>query len=180
MTHPWDEIWPVPEAPSDFALRVLVASAEERGRVQSQPVAAEEVELTFNASAQTQPAIRGRASTWLGVALAACVVLAIGGGVSFHEHQNEAAKRAAVLEAQRKEAEERLRRLQADFEAAARKEQELLASLADAKDEATRATLRAELEAQKKATTRAAGARVPSAVRARSALKCSPGDPLCD
>jgi uncharacterized protein HemX len=175
MTHPWDELWPVPEAPSDFALRVLVAS--ERGRGQSQPVAAEEVELAFNSSAQTQP-VWSRASTWLGVVLAACVVLAIGGGVSFHEHQNEAAKRAAILEAQRKETEERLRRLQADFEAATRKEQELLASLADAKDEATRATLRAELEAQKKATARPAAG---GPVRVRSATRsCSPGDPLCD
>ena len=183
MTHPWDELWPVPEAPSDFPLRVLAASAEDRGRLQGQPDAVHAIALSLDSGARPLPTARGRASTWLGVALAAFVVLAIGGGVSFHEHQNEAAKRAAILEAQRKETEERLRRLQADFEAAARKEQELLASLATAKDEATRDKLQVELEAQKKATARAAGAKAGSAGRvkpAKKVLRCSPNDPLCD
>jgi hypothetical protein len=89
------------------------------------------------------------------------------------------------------ETEERLRRLQSEFELASRKEQELVASLANAKDEATRSKLQFELDAQKKATAAAGHVARPSSVLGRGtpmfatpvrALKknCSTNDPLCD
>ena len=159
MTRPWDEIWPAPEVPSEFALNVLVASAKE-------------------------PTRKPRRLVWLLAALIPCMLMATG-LVSLHAHQSEALKRAAILEAQRKDTEERLRRLQSDFEMANRKEQELAASLANAKDEATRSKLQAELERQKKATAavgrtiRGSGSGRPTPLRAKN-KNCSPGDPFCD
>jgi len=164
MTHPWDEIWPVPEVPSDFALGVLVASAKASTR-------------------------KPRRLVWLLAALLPCLAMAIG-LVDLQGHQAEAAKRAAILEAQRKDTEERLRRLQSEFEMASRKEQELAASLANAKDEATRTKLQAELEGQKQSTAAVgrairgsgAGKGTPmfaTPLRAKS-INCSSGDPLCD
>jgi len=161
MNHPWDEIWPVPEARGDFALRVLEASAQRRDK-------------------------RRPWLGWLLAALVPCLVLTIGAGVAFKQHQDESAKRAAILEAQRRDTEERLRRLQTEFDMANRKEQELQASLANAKDEATRSKLQAELEGQKKATQavrgaiRGGGGRMKWDDSRRRLLSCSPGDPLCD
>lgn len=166
MTRPWDEIWPVPEAPSDFALGVLVASAKE-------------------------PSKKPRTMVWLLAALVPCAAMTIG-LVYLHSHEAEAVQRAAILEAQRKETEERLRRLQSEFEIANRKEQELVVSLANAKDEATRSKLQAELEAHKTSLAAAGNAARPTSamgkvtpmfatpLRAKTGKNCSPGDPLCD
>jgi|GEM_PF-3357644 len=181
MTHRWDELWPAPDAPSDFALRVLVASAEERGRQQVQHATVGVAQLG-DSEYQAGSRSPSRIGVWLRAALAACVLLGIGGGVAFKEHQEEAAKRAAVLDAQRKETEERLRRLQADFEAATRREQELMASLADAKGEATRSRLQAELELGKKVTSAAGSVARRGGSGGKAAAKevtCPPGDPLC-
>lgn len=167
MKHAWDEIWPVPEASNGFALRVLQASAR----------------------APVKP------TRWKTVLLAALLsgslITTLVVSVSFDRHQKEAAKRAAILQAENREATERLRRLQAEFEQANRREQELQASLTNAKDDATRAKLEAELEGQKKTTAAArgnlAGRVLPSGIRSaigadKPAKKsnCGPGDPLCD
>jgi uncharacterized protein YlxW (UPF0749 family) len=136
-------------------------------------------------AALTQDKHKKRLQVIVGVAVGILLIGGVGGGIAFKQHQDEATKRAAILEAQRKETEERLRRLQSEFEMAARKEQELQASLANAKDEATRAKLQAELEAQKKATAAARGAvKVGGSGGGSKPPKpgrnCSPGDPLCD
>ena len=154
MKHPWDEIWPVPEGRGDFALQVL--QAYDQGNRKRRPWLG-----------------------WLLAALIACLVLAIGAGVAFKRYQDNSAKRAAIMEAQRRDTEERLRRLQYEFDLANRKEQELQASLEDARDVATRSKLQAELEEAKNATKAA----VRAATERRSAKKaanCTPGDPLCD
>ncbi len=133
----------------------------------------------------TQDKHKKRLQIIVGVAVGALLIVGVGGGIAFKNHQDEAAKRAAVLEAQRKETEERLRRLQNDFETANRREQELQASLANAKDEATRAKLQAELE-QQRSTKQAAGRAMgksggaPDSAPKKKASNCSPGDPLCD
>jgi Tfp pilus assembly protein PilN len=120
----------------------------------------------------------------VGVAVGALLIVGVGGGIAFKQHQDESSKRAAILQAQQKETEERLRRLQNDFDTAARREQELQASLANAKDEATRAKLQSELEQQrnqKQAVGKAirAGSSTSDAPK-KKASNCSPGDPLCD
>ncbi len=170
MNSRWDELWPTPEAPDDFALCVLVKSVETRPK----PVSA---------------------WRWLLAAIvpSLCIVFAM--GLSFHQHREESTKRAAILEAQRKETEERLRRLQNDFEAANRRERELQASLANAKDEATRAKLQAEIGAQHtktKAARQAVGAGTvwspaaktggmfPASAPKKKSTNCGPGDPLCN
>ncbi len=162
MTAPWDEIWPVAEPQPEFALQVLVAAAK-------------------------PPTRRWRQVAWLLAALLPCVALGVG-AFALREHQQEAVRRAVLLQAQRRETEERLRRLQAEFELANRRERELMASLADAKDEATRTKLQAELQAQKTSVAAAKGAvRGGGATPARALghhkprpSSCSPGDPLCD
>jgi Tfp pilus assembly protein PilN len=154
MTYPWNEIWPVPEVPSDFALNVLVASAKE-------------------------PTRKPRRLVWLLAALVPCMAIVIG-LVYLQGHEAEAAKRAAILETQRKETEERLQSLQREFELASRREQELVASLANAKDEATRSKLQTELEGQKRSIA-AAGRAIRSGSGVKGAKNsCSPGDPLCE
>jgi colicin import membrane protein len=132
--------------------------------------------------ALTQDKNKKRLQIGIGVTVGALLIVGVVGGITFKQHQDEAAKKAQILEAQRKDTEERLRRLQSDFEMANRKEQELQASLANAKDEATRAKLQSELEQQRKAT-QAAGARVRGGGSGESKPKpknCQPGDPLCD
>jgi colicin import membrane protein len=157
------------------------AEAEHRARMQAMS-AQQAHEQTL--AALTQDKHKKRLQIIVGIAVGILLVGGVGGGIAFKQHQDEAAKRALILENQRKETEERLRRLQADFDMANRKEQELQASLANAKDEATRAKLQAELEAQKKATAAAKGAirggsgsGTPSKTKTKN---CSPGDPLCD
>ncbi len=160
MTRSWDDLWPVKEPPDDFALRVVVASVKRQG--------------------QRRP---GR--KWLLAALACCLCVGLVFSLSRNGHQEEALKRASILEAQRRGTEERLRRLQNDFENANRREQELQASLANAKDEVARTKLQLELDATRRkvssSATRAvkAGATALPA-RAKGASSCSPGDSLCD
>lgn len=168
MNSRWDDLWPTPEPPEDFALNVLVKSLEARSRPR-------------------------RPCRWLLAALVPSLCLLMAMGLSFAHYQSESAKRTANMLADRKEMEERLRRLQNDFESAAQRERELQASLADAKDEATRAKLQAELEQQHSKTTaaaRATNSRIPwspaanfgkaSGATPKKAKNCSPGDPLCN
>lgn len=142
MNLPWDELWPAPEPPEDFALRVVHNVAAKRKR---------------------------RKRIWLLAALVPSLIVCLCLGLAFKVHQEEAQKRAAILEAQRKDTEERLRRLQNEFEIANRKEQELQASLANAKDEATRRRLQAELDFCRQRTMAAGRA-------SRSLAKSSTGD----
>jgi hypothetical protein len=165
MNSKWDDLWPTPEPPEDFALMVVVKSLETRSR--------------------TRKPLR---LLWAALVPSLCV------GLAFVQHQNESIKRAAVLEAQRKETEEQLRRLQIDFELAAQRERELQVSLANAKDEATRAKLQAELDQQRSKATAAVravpgGATWSPAAKAgakgisgapKKSKNCNSGDPLCD
>ena len=170
MNSRWDDLWPTPEPPDDFALNVVVKSLE----TQSPP---------------------RRPWRWLLAALVPSLCLVMAMTVSFRHHMEQSAKQAAILEAQRKETEERLRRLQSDFESATQRELEVQASLASAKDEATRAKLQAELEQQRSKATAAGravrggaawkpaanvGKSVPAAAPKKKSANCNPGDPLCN
>lgn len=157
------------------------AEAEHRARLQAMS-AQQAHEQTL--AALTQDKHKKRLQIIVGIAVGVLLIGGVGGGLAFKQHQEEAAKQAAVLEAQRKETEERLRRLQNEFDTARTREQDLQASLANAKDEATRAKLQAELE-QQRSKTQAAGRAVgkvgsSSDAPKKKASNCSPGDPLCD
>ena len=156
MNSRWNELWPPPAPPDDFALRVLVKTVE----------------------------LRPKPRRWLRVALAALVpslCIAVALSLSFAQHQKVEARRAIVFEAQRKETEEHLRRLQSEFESANRREQELQASLERANDEVTRSKLQAELELARRKVARPAARALSVRGRATAAKStCAPGDALCD
>jgi colicin import membrane protein len=135
-------------------------------------------------AALTQDKHKKRLQVVVGITVGVLLIVGVGGGIAIKQNLDDSAKEKALHIAQQKETEERLRRLQNDFDTAARREQELQASLANSKDEATRAKLQAELEQQRQ-RTQAAGKAVKSGAGSDSAPKkkasnCAPGDPLCD
>lgn len=159
MTPQWEKLWPVDEPPGDFALRVVVAFVKRRD--------------------DKRPSRR-----WLLAALAACLCVGLAFTLTWKGHQEQAQKRASILESQRRDTEERLHRLQNEFEVANRREQALQATLADAKGEITRAKLQNELDATRRKTSSAAravkGGSASATTKPARANSCSPGDPLCD
>ena len=117
-------------------------------------------------------------------------VLVIGIGVTvtlMMKSAEEQRKLAAAHLAEQQRAEAEFKRLKADFEAAQQKQQDLQNALANAKDEATRQALEAQLaqakqdtETKKAASSRGGGSR-PSGDRPKksSSSNCAPGDPMC-
>ncbi len=156
MTSSWDDIWPVAEPPDGFALGVLVGSVEQRMKLRRQ-------------------------RRWLLAALAPCLCLSLVFAISYRQHQAESSKRATILEAQRRDTEQRLRKLQNDFESANRREQELQSRLADVKDEVSRKQLQLELDSTRKFAGSAGHAMKyrAAAQPAKARLNCAPGDSLC-
>jgi colicin import membrane protein len=156
------------------------AEAEHRARLETM-TAQQAHEQTL--AALTQDKHKKRLQIIVGVAVGVLLIGGVVGGLTFKEHQEEAQKQAIIHESQLKVAEERLRRLQNDFELANRKEQELQASLANTKDEAARAKLQAELDAQRSAKA-AAGRALKGGSgggdKPKPKKNCAPGDPLCD
>lgn len=121
--------------------------------------------------------------------VSAVLVIGIGVGVTFAMKSAEERKRAEaahLAEQQRVEAEQK--RLMAVLQDAQKKQEELEGALANAKDEATRAALEAQL-AQAKADTekkaQATGGHYSPPSHAASPPKhtkssnCAPGDPMC-
>jgi colicin import membrane protein len=158
------------------------ARAEAEHRARYETMAAQQAhEQTL--AALTQDKHKKRLQISIGIAVGVLLIGGVAGGITFKQHQEEAQKRATILENQRKDTEERLRRLQNEFEIANRKEQELQSSLANAKDEATRAKLQAELEQARQKTQNARGAvgrTGDTGGKKPKPSNCSPGDPLCD
>jgi hypothetical protein len=165
MTPSWESLWPVAEPPDGFAVRVLVKSVEQRLKLRRQ-------------------------RKWLLAALVPCLCLGLAFAVGFRQHQVRASRKAQVLEAQRRDTEARLRQLQRDCDIANQRERELEGLLADAKDQAQRSKLRAEvdltraeLDSTRKATVAGRAVRYrasAAAAKASSAGHCAPGDALCD
>jgi hypothetical protein len=159
VTPQWDKVWPVSEPPDDFALRVVVAFVRQRDELRP-------------------------SRKWLLAALACCLCVGLVFAMGWKGHQAEAQRRAIILDAQRRDTEERLRRLQNEFEVANRREQELQATLADARDEITRAKLQNELDATRRKTSAAGravkGSAAAAPAKAVRTSACSPRDPLCD
>lgn len=121
---------------------------------------------------------------WMPLALAAAIVLAVGG--YHHSQMQEAERIQAQKDQELAETKAELAKLQADLQA----QQEMIASaqseLASAKSEADRANAQAKLAAaqQKQSATMAAvkassaaGAKPKSS--AKAACNCQPGDALC-
>lgn len=114
-------------------------------------------------------------------------ILLIGGvtGVVLYQQSKAENERRAAIEAQsRKEAEEKLERLQREFDLASKKEAELQRNLASAKDEAEKIRLQAELDETKKKKERAGvgvrGGGAPAQKPGGAAKPaCNPNDPLC-
>ncbi len=155
------------------------AEAEHRARLETM-TAQQAHEQTL--AALTQDKHKKRLQISVGIAVGVLLIGGVAGGITYKQNQEEAQKRAAIHEAQLKDAEERLRRVQNEFDLAKSKEQELQGSLANAKDEATRAKLQAELEQQHQ-KTQAVGRSLKgggSGDKPAKKSNCSPGDPLCD
>ena len=156
------------------------SEAEHRARLQTM-TAQQAHEQTL--AALTQDKGKKRLQIIVGITVGVLLVGGVAGILTFKDYQEEHQKRTNILEAQRRDTEERMRRLQSEFEMANRKEQELQASLANAKDEATRAKLQSELDAQRN-TKAAAGKALrgggSSGENPKPKKNCAPGDPLCD
>lgn len=135
-------------------------------------------------AALSQDKHKKRLQIMVGVAIGVLLLGGAGGIMLYQQSQAEHERRAATELAQRKEIEEKLVRMQREFEAASKKEAELTRSLASAKDDAERARLQAELEKAQKAANAAkgairgggGGAKPPSGGGGK---KCDPNDPLC-
>jgi colicin import membrane protein len=113
-------------------------------------------------------------------------VLLIGGvaaTVLVQQNKAESERRSAVEAASRKEAEEKLERLQKEFELAAKKEAELTRQLAGAKDEVDRARIQNDLDKAKKEKANAGGGirggATPKSGGGQAKPACNPNDPLC-
>lgn len=135
-------------------------------------------------AALNQDRHKKRLQIMVGVIGGLLLIGGVSGVVLYQQAKAESEKRAAVEAAQRKEAEDKLERLQREFEVAARKEAELSRSLASAKDEAEKIRLQAELdEAKKKKAQAGGGIRTGGggATKSGGASKpaCNPNDPLC-
>ncbi|MGC4065830.1 MAG: hypothetical protein QM784_14505 [Polyangiaceae bacterium] len=135
-------------------------------------------------AALTQDKHKKRLQIMVGVIGGVLLLGSAGGIVLYQQAKAEHERKAALEVAQRKEVEEKLARMQREFEMAVRKEQELTRSLASAKDEAERARLQAELEKAQKATSAAKGAIGRPAAGGGGKPKsggaaCNPNDPLC-
>lgn len=157
------------------------AEAEHRARLEAMS-AQQAHEQTLAALSQDKH--KKRLQIIVGIAVGVLLIGGVGGGLAIKSSMDDAAKEKALHAQQQKDAEERLRRLQNEFDTARTREQELQASLANAKDEATRAKLQAELE-QQRTKTQAAGKAMKSggssdSPKPKKASNCSPGDPLCD
>lgn len=155
------------------------ARAEAEHRARFETMTAQQAHEA-NLAALNQDKHKKRLQIIVGVVVGILLVGGVGTGIAIKQNQEQAAREKAAQVAAAKDAEERLRRLQAAFDMANRKELELQASLANAKDEATRAKLQAELEAQKKVTASARGAIRGGGDKPAKKSNCSPGDPLCD
>lgn len=102
------------------------------------------------------------------------VVLAALPGCDALDPGRERARQAELqrLRAEKEQAQEEARRLAAQVKEQQAKIEALLLQLANAKDEATRAAIEKQLEAE-----RARAAKLPST--GNPACKCAKGDPLC-
>ena len=111
----------------------------------------------------------------------AVALLLIGGiGFSFWKAQTERAQSDAITRAQLQQMQERANKLEQEIEAQRKKEQELQSRLASAKDDATRAEVQRQLDAEraKTDTIRRQGPGKGPANPAKP-CNCAPGDPLC-
>lgn len=117
-------------------------------------------------------------------------VLVIGIAVTavlMKKSSDEQKRQQAAFAAEQQQKENELKRLRADFETAQKKQDELTGALSNAKDEATRRALEAQL-AQAKADTEKTRVRVGGGgprsgggdkPRKSSSSNCAPGDPMC-
>ena len=121
----------------------------------------------------------------IGVVSAVLVIGGITTAVLVVQHNQEQEKKAAQLEAQRQATEAKLNKLQNQFEDARKKETQLRKTLANAKDEAERAKIEAQLAKARKEreqagrALRTTGGSGGSKKSAAPAKKCPPGDPMC-
>jgi colicin import membrane protein len=118
-------------------------------------------------------------------------VLVIGIGVTvtlMMKSAEEQRKLAALHAAEQQQSDLKLKQLMADFQDAQKKQEELQNSLANAKDEATRKALEAQLaqakadtETKKRATSGGGGGPRPAGDKPKksSSSNCAPGDPMC-
>jgi colicin import membrane protein len=124
----------------------------------------------------------------IGGGVLAVIIIGVVGGVGYSSYveKQEAAAQAAREQA---ELQQKLAKLEADLKAGQDNIRALDAQLGNAKDEATRAKLQAELDAakaeqeKKQKTFGSIGGRpgaAGDAAPAKAACNCNPNDPLCD
>ena len=126
----------------------------------------------------------------IGVVAFVLVAAVVGGGVAFKKHSDEQNAKTAILEARARAAEEEKTRLEASVKAAQEKETDLKSALNNAKDEADRGRIQAELKKAQEQTaaarhavsgagTGSQGSSGGAAKPSKPACNCTPGDPLC-
>lgn len=156
------------------------AEAEHQARLAS-VTAQQQHEATMAALSQDRH--KKRLQIMVGVIGGVLLIGGVAGVAMFQQNKSDNERRAAIEAASRKEAEDKLQRLQREFEMASRKEQELSRSLASAKDEAERTRLQAELDKAKKDKDKAGGGIRPGGGGPKPAgaakAACNPNDPLC-
>jgi len=106
---------------------------------------------------------------------------AISGALAWKNAADRVTAERAAVEAQRQASEERLSRLQREFDSAKKKEEALAERLSSARDEAERHTLEMELDKARRERQAAAstlGGAQPKPPGEHE-CGCSPGDPLC-
>jgi colicin import membrane protein len=156
------------------------AEAEQRARLESM-TAQQAHEQTLAALSQDKH--KKRLQIMVGVIGGMLLIGGVGGVMFFQQAKAEADRKMAIESAQRKEFEEKVTKLQRDFEMATRKEEELKRSLASAKDDAEKARLKEQYDQAQNATRAASAAarggtgKAPSSGAAKPA--CNPNDPLC-
>ncbi len=126
----------------------------------------------------------------IGVVAFILVAAVVGGGIAFKKHNDQANLEKAALEARAQAAEQEKDRLEDAVKQSEQKEADLKSALNNAKDEADRARIQAELQKAQE-TTKAAqkglrsagssssGSSGSSSPKPKAACNCTPGDPLC-
>jgi colicin import membrane protein len=159
------------------------AEAEHQARMQALAAQqAHEQQLTVLKSDRTKK----RLTLIVGLVSAVLVIGGVLTAVLVMKSNEEQRKREAIAAAENERIAQELKRLKAEADLAQKKQDELQDALVNAKDEATKKALEAQLaqakaDTEKKRAVSGGGAARPSGASKKpsSSSNCAPGDPMC-